>query len=258
MKKIISLSVALVAALSVNVASADSAKLVNPVNGHSYKRFDTAKYWTQAKTACVNLGAHLATITDQAEQDWIVSKQLYSSSVAVFLGGTDSAVEGTWTWITGEPFVYSNWYPGRPDDYSAGQDYLWLYSDGTWDDGGLPSPDYQSSYLCEWEAVNIYSQVLGLTDINHNGATDYALLGEKGTNFTLSVYDGSSQTLISQATVKPKAGYAVKSFTVANDVNGDGVAEIAVLVVKAGNISTLQLHDPITGAIVSTLSLPKN
>jgi hypothetical protein len=49
------------------VVHADSAKLVNPADGHSYQRFDTALYWNSAKAACAGLGGHLATVTSQAE-----------------------------------------------------------------------------------------------------------------------------------------------------------------------------------------------
>jgi hypothetical protein len=270
MKKLISLSAALVSVFTVHVASANSTKLVNPANNHSYQRFDAAKTWAQAKTACATKGAHLATITDQAENDWVwnnfgaAAGDYVGRFKGFFIGGTDAAVEGQWTWVTGEAWGYSNWgYTDsgipQPDNGDGIQNYniMWNYKvPGSWDDA---FPTDVASYLCEWEQPeNIYSQVVSLADVNHNGTADYALLGEKGTNYILFVYDGSNQTLISQTTVKAKTGYAVKSFTVSNDVNGDGVAEIAVLVVKtATNTSTLQLHDPVTGSIVSTLNLPK-
>lgn len=262
MKKIVSLTAALVSVLSINVVFADSAKLVNPANNHSYKRFDAAKTWAQAKNSCASLGAHLATISDQAENDFIFNKIFSGFVDGAWIGGSDAQTEGTWKWITGEQWSYTNWNPPvEPNNGDGGdpQNSLAIVGSwgGTWDDGWGNSPG--SAYICEWEQPdNIYSQVVSLADVNHNGTADYALLGEKGTNYTLFVYDGSSHTLINQATVKPKLGYAVKSFTVTNDANGDGVAEIAVLVVKTGNVATLQLHDPVTGAIVSTLSLPKN
>jgi hypothetical protein len=58
------------------VVHADSAKLVNPANGHCYQRFDTALYWNSAKTACAGLGGHLETITSQAENDWVYGNVL--------------------------------------------------------------------------------------------------------------------------------------------------------------------------------------
>jgi hypothetical protein len=59
------------------VVHADSAKLTNPVNGHSYQRFDAALNWNSAKTTCAGLGGHLATITSQAENDWVCGNVLY-------------------------------------------------------------------------------------------------------------------------------------------------------------------------------------
>ena len=69
-------AVCVVVFLFCGFAHADSAKLVNPTNGHSYQRFDTALNWNSAKTACAGLGGHLATITGQAENDWVYGNVL--------------------------------------------------------------------------------------------------------------------------------------------------------------------------------------
>jgi hypothetical protein len=140
-------------------ASADSEKLVNPSNGHSYQRFDTAKTWSEAKDACETQDAHLATITSSEENNWTWSSFGASAGSYVYggkgfwLGGTDATVEGQWTWVTGEPWDYSNWSIGQPDNYDRGQDYafMWDYIAGSWDDGGPPWSDLKASYLCEWE-----------------------------------------------------------------------------------------------------------
>ncbi|MDP2902682.1 MAG: lectin-like protein, partial [Methylovulum sp.] len=160
------LSLPLLAVLSItaiNSAQADSATLINPSNGHSYKRFDTAETWSQAKDACANQGGYLATITSQNENDWVWSK--FGASTGVYegvykgfwLGGSDAATEGQWTWITGELWSYSNWDTGQPDNASGrgGQNYtvMWNYHvGGSWDDGGLPYSDPKTSYLCEWNS----------------------------------------------------------------------------------------------------------
>lgn len=85
-----------------------SASLVGPGeaffsgNDHSYQYVAGPVTWSQAETAAAassKYGAqgYLATITSQAENDFIAT-QLKSDS---WIGASDSAVEGTWRWVTG-------------------------------------------------------------------------------------------------------------------------------------------------------------
>lgn len=94
-----------------STAWSDSAKLVNPSGGHFYQRIDAEENWNNAKTSCANLGAYLATITSQSENDWI--QETLSTGNQILIGGTDAAIEGTWTWITGETWSYTNWNYGN-------------------------------------------------------------------------------------------------------------------------------------------------
>ena len=51
----------------------------------------------------------MATVTSKEEDDWIKNNGLLGSDkYGVFLGASDAEVEGTWKWITGEPFTYTN------------------------------------------------------------------------------------------------------------------------------------------------------
>ena len=138
-------AVCVVVFLFCGVAHADSAKLVNPANGHSYQRFDTTLDWNSAKTACAALGGHLATITSQAENDWIQGN-LMNGIYQIWLGGTDSAQEGVWKWITGEAWNYTNWSYGEPNG-GTGENHLTIWnSAGVWNDSdGVAFP-----HLCEW------------------------------------------------------------------------------------------------------------
>ncbi|MGR0481983.1 MAG: thrombospondin type 3 repeat-containing protein [Candidatus Electronema sp. V4] len=134
-------------------------KQINPNNGNAYQQFDAPLSWNDAKSACEGLGGHLATITDQTENDW-VSSNMWTGVDYVWLGGTDQEQEGEWRWITGEPWSYTDWYPNEPNN-SGNEDHLMMrerYISGSWnDDSGYKA----FPYVCEWE-----------NDSDHDGISD--------------------------------------------------------------------------------------
>lgn len=114
---------------------------VNPANGHAYYVNESAMTWAQAEAWAVSDGGHLVSINNSAEDVWMHS-HLGLSSGYYWLGGRDTAVEGVFAWVSGEPFSYQNFIVGEPDDDVAtggGGDYLalsaanwgWLDTNGT-------------------------------------------------------------------------------------------------------------------------------
>jgi len=97
----------------------------NPLNGHTYQfvRLRGFVSWHTARQMAESAGGYLATITDSVEAD-IVRRLLAHPGDEAWLGGTDEAQEGVWTWITGEPWDYTNWYPGEPNASQPDEDYL--------------------------------------------------------------------------------------------------------------------------------------
>ena len=154
--------------LVVSTARADSAKL--NFNGHSYQRFDTAMSWAAAKAFCETKGGHLATITSQAENDFI-SANLRTDNY--WLGGTDEAFEGVWRWITGEPWTYTSWDVGKPNHIVANENYIVAnQTTSKWSDirdifNFLP--------MCEWDSYGA-TQSAGdqfSPTLNPNGTWSY-------------------------------------------------------------------------------------
>ena len=131
---------------AVALPSVIDGPTVNPANGHIYSLL-AASSWTDAEAKAVALGGHLATVNNQAEDQWIYSTFGYimaSEPDGLWIGLNDVALEGTFVWASGEPLVYTNWGvntvgddqpdngPGNNEDYGL----IWNVSEqsGTWND----------------------------------------------------------------------------------------------------------------------------
>ena len=157
----------------LSIASADTGLLLNTANNHWYQRFDSSMGWYAAKAFCEKRGGYLATITTQAENEFVwtnlASKSPYNGGT--WLGATNdktstAATSGAYQWITGEKWVYSNWNTGEPSNYAditgGGEHYLAFFAAsvpvqyGTWNDmnvynQGTAWAQYREvSTLCEW------------------------------------------------------------------------------------------------------------
>jgi hypothetical protein len=98
-------------------------------NGHWYAFLPAEMPWEQARFAAEQLvkegvSGHLATITSQQENDFVLSmlSLLDPSGLPVgigphWLGGYDDTL---WVWVTGEPFVYTNWSYMLSRDVASG------------------------------------------------------------------------------------------------------------------------------------------
>ena len=135
-------------------------------NGHTYFVVEESASWFDAKKACEEMGGHLATINDKQEEDYLI--QLLLSKYGkdrfqwVWLGARTNN-DGVMEWITGEPFVYSNWHKNQPDSSSTGEDCLELrnyYHDEqgqpclgefNWNDALSSKKMY---YICEWDILS--------------------------------------------------------------------------------------------------------
>ena len=96
------------------------------VNGHEYEVITAEGItWTAANAALHGTGWYLATVGSMEENDFI--KSLLSTGVAsrshYWLGGTDQVTEGTYQWIDGTAFSYTNWWGGEPNN-AGNEDFI--------------------------------------------------------------------------------------------------------------------------------------
>ena len=78
----------------------------------------------------------LATITSQAEQEFLVNNLLQRYEGEFWLGGYQQEggrePDGGWAWVTGESWEFTNWFEGEPNQWTGAAEQ-WL---GTWSNYG--------------------------------------------------------------------------------------------------------------------------
>ena len=126
-------------------------------NGHYYYLYSggIASTYDEAAQYCESKGGYLATLTSKEENDFVYSYITQQGCESAYFGLSDAEREGSWEWINGEPFSYSNWYSGEPNSENSNEDYALLYykfTDGTWNDGdfGGSTVGGGNAFICEW------------------------------------------------------------------------------------------------------------
>jgi hypothetical protein len=129
---------------------------------HCYAGFDEAEF-VEARQACADRGAHLATVSSASENE-LVARFVVDTK---FIGGFEdvplmSAGSGDYRWITGEPLNFTSWVDGEPDRAESrcggsgpGPGIMRCYEhciaiqgNGRWIDQRCDGAD---GYVCEWE-----------------------------------------------------------------------------------------------------------
>jgi hypothetical protein len=137
-------------------------------NGHFYDAVSVSGTisWEGANAAAIAAGGYLATITSQAENDFVfllVNNAIYwHGSSGPWLGGyqfpATLQAAANWRWVTGEVWSYSNWQPGQPND-SGGKvedklQFGFAARVSAWNDimSVDPTPAYRPiAYVVEWD-----------------------------------------------------------------------------------------------------------
>lgn len=128
----------------------------NAANGHYYMLSTGSQNWTQAQAEALAVGGYLVSITSLAEQTFLETTFLTGANdrSIYWTGATDQASEGTFVWVNGDPFTYSNWAPGEPNNCACvpgGEDFgtiNWHYGlfqslvKGTWNDTSLTGNEF--------------------------------------------------------------------------------------------------------------------
>ena len=177
---------AVTAGLLFGASHVHAEKILWPGNGHWYEAVNTGTSvtWSEARDAADSRGGYLASIGSAAENDFVFSlidedefwvfgePPLVSAAWGPYLGGYQipgsTEPGGGWTWLSGEPWEYTNWDGGQPDNNVGIEHYLQFHSvDGvkasTWNDWGWreydPDPN-PHAYVIEFEVIPEPSTVI--------------------------------------------------------------------------------------------------
>ncbi|XP_068712212.1 C-type lectin mannose-binding isoform-like [Montipora foliosa] len=101
-------------------------------NQACYKVSNKLMTFSAASAMCKQEGAQLASIHSFQENEFIRN---ISGNNDIYIGLSDSNIEGTFVWSDGCPLAYTNWEAGEPDnDYGLGDCVFFLGANGTWND----------------------------------------------------------------------------------------------------------------------------
>lgn len=103
------------------------------------KVMPTAKEYPAAQQDCRSIGSELVSITSSQENYALAS--LISGQT--FVGGAQDS-EGRWYWNDHQPFTYTNWGYGQPDNTWGYEDCLAILPTGLWND-----------YICWFELPSV-------------------------------------------------------------------------------------------------------
>lgn len=98
-----------------------------------FKAAGFEKLFVDAQRVCVQAGGQLASPRNAAEND-ALQELVAAQNKAAFLSMTDTKTEGTFTYPTGEPLVYSNWAPGEPNNNGGAENCVEIFTNGKWND----------------------------------------------------------------------------------------------------------------------------
>jgi hypothetical protein len=172
MKIKLTFSIWLVVILTASILNGRGTPIFNPENGHYYEAFSGSLSWPTARDnaaamSYMGLSGHLVAITSASENNFVFGA-VYLANFGnfgwVWLGGfqPSGSVEptGGWSWVTGEPFIYTGWDTGQPSDIAGNpngyhQDFLLMWEQGYWNDASGPGfgGGAVSGYIVEYEVV---------------------------------------------------------------------------------------------------------
>jgi len=102
--------------------------VTNAATEHLYYLL-TESTWTAAEAKAVELGGHLVTINDEAENHWVFDTFANYGGIGrgLWIGLTYRAREGEFEWVDGSPVSFTRWAAGEPNNTDNNEDYAYIF-----------------------------------------------------------------------------------------------------------------------------------
>lgn len=160
-----------VALILCHTTTASGGIVFNSSNGHYYDYVASNMNWFAADAAARasyynGAQGYLATVTSASENLFITNSFGGSTIDMFWIGGYQPVGSpepaGGWSWVTGEPFAYNNWFPPAEPNNSGNQDrimfaHLVLADGKAWDD--FIGVNNGRGYVVEYDSVPAPSSV---------------------------------------------------------------------------------------------------
>jgi hypothetical protein len=138
---------------------------INPSNNNTYYLLSESS-WTDSAEAARGLGGFLVTVDDSEENDWLFDTfaSFDNQTRHLWIGLSDTGVEGEFNWHDGTPFFYRSWGEGQPGQ-GGDEDYVHIT--------GTNMGNIQPGYWNDLEDDPQYFPVYGVVEVGPGA--DYAL-----------------------------------------------------------------------------------
>ena len=146
----------LVLAMSASILQSSAQELPQRFAVHRNPHFQIVRgsfTWEAATTDAIARGGHLATFADHSEWTNCLSQVQNELGTSRFwIGASDATEEGSWEWVTGEPWRFSNWAVGEPSNNQQNEHYAHVHgASRNWND--LPADDILGGYILEFNRL---------------------------------------------------------------------------------------------------------
>jgi hypothetical protein len=101
--------------------------------------------WAAAREQCRRQGMELASVASSTQNQALEAEMRVQvvGQNHFWIGGTDSAAEGSWAWSDGSAWSYSNWDPGGEPNGGAWENCAMVYTSvgsPVWNDKSCAEP----------------------------------------------------------------------------------------------------------------------
>ncbi|AXG71899.1 HYR domain protein [Kordia sp. SMS9] len=199
------------AVVNYTLSPTDNCVLINPltdftpltnINGKAYYLSNNVFTPANAFLDAISQGGFVGTIRNASDNTAITEAIATAGGAAdVLIGFSDTDVEGTFVWQSGDASTFDNWNPGEPNN-AGNEDYTVIQSSGGWND-----ITNGSSYRYLLEVDYAPTQTAGLP----SGA-DFPI-GTTTNTFTITDLAGNSVMCSFDVTVDANLSVAENSFS---------------------------------------------